>query len=167
MAIEDKGLSALYFSKEKKEVPLSHYKILRSHLISKSTFKDENRIDTIKPGTLLGFSKNGHWYFEDIKSYHLQEFLKEYKILYDGAVLIENLSIIRPKNIAEIAKISNTGKLCVGLENFSGFFNYRIDEWYFILRNEENDIFIDLSKEWQTFLKEFREINEVDHPLDI
>ena len=50
-------MKGLDFSKEKREVPLSHYKIMRSHLIAKSTFKDENHIDTVKPGTLLGFPK--------------------------------------------------------------------------------------------------------------
>ncbi len=167
MAIEDKGLYALRFSKEKREVPLSHYRILRSHLIAKSTFKDENHIDTVKPGTLLGFSKSGHWYFEDIKYYHLQEFLKQYEILFDGAILTQDGAIIRPENVAEIAKSSETGKLCIANKNSSGFFNYRIDECYFILKNEEYNIEIDLSKEWNKFLKEFRETHEVDHPLDI
>ncbi len=167
MAIEDKGLSALYFSKEKRKAPLSHYKIMRSHLIAKSTFKDENHIDTVKPGTLLGFSKNGHWYFEDIKYNYLAEFLKQNGIYWCGTVHTNVATILRLENVAAIAENAKNYQLFLESEDFSDFFSYRIDECYFILKNEENGITINLSKEWQKFLKEFRETHEVDHPLDI
>ena len=167
MAIEDKGLSALYFSKEKREVPLSHYKILRSHLIAKSTFKDENHIDTVKPGTLLGFSKNEHWYFEDIKYNHLVEFLKQYKIHWNLIVRTDLETLVMPENVATISKNQNNYEIFLSYNGLQDFFKYRIDECYFILKNEENDIVINLSKEWQKFLKEFKETNEIDHPLDI
>ena len=167
MAIEDKGLSALYFSKEKREVPLSHYRILRSHLIAKSTFKDENHIDTVKPGTLLGVSKNGHWYFEDIKYNHLTEFLDQNGIHWNLIVRTDSETLVMPENAATIAKNQNKYELFLSYKGFQDFFKYRIDECYFILKNEENDITINLSKEWNKFLKEFREIHEVDHPLDI
>lgn len=49
-------MEGLNFLKTEREVPLSHYKIMRSHIIRKSCFKDSNRIDTVKPGTLLGFT---------------------------------------------------------------------------------------------------------------
>ena len=167
MAIEDKGLSALYFSKEKREVPLSHYRILRSHLIAKSTFKDENHIDTVKPGTLLGVSKNGHWYFEDIKYNHLTEFLDQNGIHWNLIVRTDSETLVMPENAATIAKNQNKYELFLSYKGFQDFFKYRIDECYFILKNEENSITINLSKEWNKFLKEFREIHEVDHPLDI
>lgn len=160
-------MKGLDFSKNKRRLPLSHNKITQSHIIEKSTFKDENHIDTIKPGTLLGFSKNGHWYFEDIKYYHLQEFLKQHEILFDGAILTQYATIIRLENVAGIAKYQKTGKLCIAYKNISGFFNYRIDEWHFVLENEEANIEIDLSKEWREFLEEFKKESQVDHPLDI
>lgn len=160
-------MKGLDFSKEKREVPLSHYKIMRSHLIAKSTFKDENHIDTVKPGTLLGFSKNGHWYFEDIKYNHLVEFLEQNGIHWNLIVCTDSETLVMPENAAEIAKNQNKYQLFLAIKGFQDFFNYRIDECYFILKNEENGITINLSKEWNKFLKEFREIHEVDHPLDI
>ena len=45
----------LDFSKTKRERTLSHYKGTVSHIETKSTFKDSNHIDTVKPRTLLGF----------------------------------------------------------------------------------------------------------------
>ena len=167
MAIEDKGLSALYFSKEKRKVPLSHYKILRSHLIAKSTFKDENHIDTVKPGTLLGFSKNEHWYFEDIKYNDLAEFLDQNDIHWNLIVRTDEETLVMPENVATIAKNQNKYELFLSYKGFQDFFSYRIDECYFILKNKEYDITINLSKEWNKFLKEFKETHEVDHPLDI
>lgn len=167
MDIEKRGLLGLHFSDKRREVPLSHYKILRSHLIAKSTFKDENRIDTVKPGTLLGFSKNGHWYFEDIKYNHLAEFLDQNKIHWNLIVRTDLETLVMPENAATIAKNQNKYELFLSYKGFQDFFRYRIDEWNFDLNNEENDIRINLSKEWQQFLKEFKETNEVDHPLDI
>jgi len=53
------------FSARHRKKPLSHYKISQSHIIAKSTFKDENHIDTVKPGTLLGITDSkGNDYFE-------------------------------------------------------------------------------------------------------
>lgn len=49
-------MEGLDFSKTKRKAPLSHYKIAQSHIVSKSGFKDSNHIDTVKPGTLLGFA---------------------------------------------------------------------------------------------------------------
>ena len=49
-------MEGLNFSKTKRKAPLSHYKIARSHIVSKSGFKDSNHIDTVKSGTLLGFT---------------------------------------------------------------------------------------------------------------
>ena len=49
-------MEGLNFSKTKRKVPLSHYKIAQSHIVSKSCFKDSNHIDTVKPGTLFGFT---------------------------------------------------------------------------------------------------------------
>lgn len=168
MSIEDKNMECLYYSKDTKEVPLSKYNnIGRSHIIAKSTFKDENRIDTIKPGTLLGFSKNGHWYFEDVKYNHLQEFLHQHKIHWNQIAQTSDSTLIMPENVATIAKNANNYKLYLAYKNFEGFFNYRIDEWHFVLENEEANIEIDLSKEWREFLEEFKQENQVDHPLDI
>lgn len=48
-------MDELYYSETKREVPLSLYKILCSHVIDKSCFKDRDRIDTVKPGTFVGF----------------------------------------------------------------------------------------------------------------
>ena len=46
-------MEELYYSKDKKrEVPLSQYKILRCHV----RYTDKSRIDTVKPGTLVGFT---------------------------------------------------------------------------------------------------------------
>ena len=45
-------MEELYYSKEgKRDVPLSQYKILRCHV----KYTDKSRIDTVKPGTLIGF----------------------------------------------------------------------------------------------------------------
>lgn len=49
-------MKGLVFSARHRKKPLSHYKISQSHIIAKSTFKDSNHIDTIKPGTLNGFT---------------------------------------------------------------------------------------------------------------
>ncbi len=56
-------MEGLDFSKNKKRKPLSHYKISHSRHNDKGAFNDSNHIDTIKPGTLLGFTdKNGVTY---------------------------------------------------------------------------------------------------------
>lgn len=48
------------FSKSKR-IPLSHYKISICRVRDKDGFKNSNHIDTIKPGTLLGFTdKDGN-----------------------------------------------------------------------------------------------------------
>ena len=167
MDIEKRGLLGLHFSEEKRKVPLSHYRIIRSHLISKSTFKDENHIDTVKPGTLLGFSKNGHWYFEDIKYNHLQEFLKQHKIYWNLIVKTDVATLIIPENVAIIAENAKHYQLNLQHKNFEGFFSYLIDEWHFVIKNEEANIEIDLSKEWREFLEEFKQENQVCQPLDI
>jgi len=49
-------MKGLEFSKSKSKRPLSHYNVTVSHIVPKSTFKDSNHIDTVKPGTLLGFT---------------------------------------------------------------------------------------------------------------
>lgn len=167
MAIEDKNMDCLYYPKHQRKVPLSHYEIKRSHLIAKSTFKDENHIDTVKPGTLLGFSKNGHWYFEDIKYYHLQEFLKQHKIHWNQIVKTNVATLIIPENVALIAENAKNYQLNLTYNDFEGFFNYRIDECYFILKNEEYNIKIDLSKEWQKFLEEFKQENQIDDAFNV
>ena len=81
-----------------------------------------------KQGFKVDYMKVDEYGFVDLE--HLKSIMTDKTILV-GCMLANNeVGTIEP--IAEIAKISNTGKLCVGLENFSGFFNYRIDEWYFI-----------------------------------
>ena len=49
-------MKEFYYSQKQHKKSLSNYKILRSRVISKSTFKDSNRIDTVRKGTLLGFT---------------------------------------------------------------------------------------------------------------
>ena len=159
---------SFYYSKDEREFPLSQYKIIRSPIINKGAFNDSNGVDTVKPGTLLGYTdKNGHWYFEDIKHIHLANFLDQNDIHWNLMARTGLETLFIPKNVAEIAKNQNKYKLFLSYKGFQDFFNYQIDECYFILQNGENDIAINLSKEWQIFLKEFREIHEVDHPLDI
>ena len=47
------GMEMFYYPKEsKREVPLSQYKILRCHV----RYTDKSRIDSVKPGTLVGFT---------------------------------------------------------------------------------------------------------------
>ena len=58
-------MKGLDFSKSKKKRPLSHYKVTVSHIVPKSTFKDSNHIDTIKPGTLLSFTDSKGNNFEE------------------------------------------------------------------------------------------------------
>ena len=64
-------MQGLVFSARQRRIPLSHYKIAQSHIIAKSTFKNSNHIDTIKPGTLNGFTfkdKEGNVY-QSIEEY--------------------------------------------------------------------------------------------------
>ena len=49
-------MKGLVFSATQKRKHLSHYKIAQSHIIAKSTFKDSNHLETVKPGTLDGFT---------------------------------------------------------------------------------------------------------------
>ena len=46
------SMEVFYYPKDtKREVPLSQYKILRCHV----RYTDKSRIDSVKPGTLIGF----------------------------------------------------------------------------------------------------------------
>jgi len=72
-------MKALEFSKTKRKRPLSHYKVTVSHIVPKSTFKDTNHIDTIKPGTLTGFivrDDKGNVY-SDIEDYFRTKYNKQ------------------------------------------------------------------------------------------
>lgn len=62
-------MRGLDFIKDEREMHLSHYKILRSHIKNKGAFNDRNRIDTVKPETLLGFV-NGDGKFISFDDYH-------------------------------------------------------------------------------------------------
>ena len=159
---------SFYYSKDEREFPLSQYKIIRSPIINKGAFNDSNGVDTVKPGTLLGYTdKNGHWYFEDIKYTHLAQFLDQNNIHWNLMARTGLETLFMPRNVAEIARNQNKYELFLSYEGFQDFFNYQIDEWHFILKNEENDIIINLSKEWNKFLEEFKQENQVDHPLNI
>ncbi len=56
--MEDKknsGLEALYYSKSKREVPLSNPEIIRSRVSNNPGFLGRYHCDSIKPGTFVGF----------------------------------------------------------------------------------------------------------------
>lgn len=50
-------MEELYYSKTKREVPLSHYEIVRSPITNNPGFRG-NVVSTIKPGTFLGFCES-------------------------------------------------------------------------------------------------------------
>ncbi len=56
--MEDKknsGLEALYYSKSKREVPLSNPEIIRSRGSNNPGFLGRYHCDSVKPGTFVGF----------------------------------------------------------------------------------------------------------------
>ena len=65
-------MKALEFSKTKRKRPLSHYKILRCHV----RYTDKSRIDTVKPGTILGFT-NSQGEFYSIEDYFKSKYNKQ------------------------------------------------------------------------------------------
>ena len=69
-------MKALEFSKTKRKRPLSHHNVTVSHIVQKSTFKDTNHIDTIKPGTFLGF-EDGKGDFCSIEDYLRSKYNKQ------------------------------------------------------------------------------------------
>ena len=84
-------MQGLVFSARHRKKPLSHYKIAQSHIIAKSTFKDSNHIDTIKPGTLNGFTfkdKEGNVY-QNIEEYYEKKLKpkQEEKLTDEGLTL--------------------------------------------------------------------------------
>ena len=52
-------MEELYYPKTKREIPLSNYKILHERVPNPSGFRSTNRIDTVKPGTFMGFTDKG------------------------------------------------------------------------------------------------------------
>lgn len=106
-------------------------------------------------------------YFENIKHNHFYEFLKQNGIHWNQMAQTNMATLIMPENVARISENSNNYELYLCYEGLADFFRYEISENHFILINERNDIIINLSKKWQTFLKEFKKQNNVDDTLNI
>ena len=88
-------MEGLNFSKKKKRKPLSHYKILHSRHNDKGAFNDSNHLETIKPGTLLGFmvrDKNGVTY-PNLDSYLQSREQKQEKVKQDEIEKDEELTL--------------------------------------------------------------------------
>ena len=81
-------MEGLNFSKDKKRKPLSHYKILRCHV----RYTDKSRIDTVKPGTLLGFKDKNGVLYPNLDSYlkarEQQEKVKQDEIEKDAELTL-------------------------------------------------------------------------------
>lgn len=102
-------------------------------------------------------------YFEDIKDDDLYSFLKQNNIHWNKITLTNSAELIIPDNVARISTNSHEFELYLSYDGLQDFFNCRINESYFILINEINDITINLSKEWQKFLEEFKKQNQIEN----
>ena len=105
-------------------------------------------------------------YFEDIKDSDLYEFLKQNNIHWNKIILTNPPALIIPDNVARISTNSHQFQLYLSYKGLSDFFNYEIDKNVFILKNEENILIINLSKEWQQFLEEFKKQNQIIDSLN-
>ena len=99
-------------------------------------------------------------YFEDIKDSDLYEFLKQNNIHWNKILLTNPPALIIPEDVARISQNSHQFQIYLSYKGLSDFFSYVIDDHNFILENEENIITINLSKQWQQFLEEFKKQNQ-------
>ena len=106
-------------------------------------------------------------YFEEIKDNHLYEFLKQNNIQWNKIVATNLATLIMPENVARIAENSKKYELYLSYQGLSDFFTYQIDEHFFVLANEQNDININLSLRWQKFLREFKKENQIEDEYNI